>query len=129
LGSVFVGSRQERGLKDARDYILQERGESYSDLDRKFVFAARGGEYALPENGAMLDRIVEAVLRSQRLRVEYRHNDGRLENIELDPLSLVVYENKFYVVVEREGGFYPYRAIHRRGPDWPELRVSRKGPV
>jgi predicted DNA-binding transcriptional regulator YafY len=104
-----VGSRQERGLQDARDYILHERGESYGDLDRKFVFAARGGESALPEKGAMLDRIVEAVLRSQRLRVEYRHNDGRLEKLEIDPLSLVVYENKFYVIVERDNGFYPYR--------------------
>lgn len=109
LGSIFEGSRQERNLKDARDYILRERGETYGDLDRKFVLAARGGEHALPEHGGMLDHLVEAVLQSRRLRVEYRHNDGREEQMKIEPLSLVIYENKFYVLVERGGGFYPYR--------------------
>jgi predicted DNA-binding transcriptional regulator YafY len=109
LGSIFEGSQQERNLKDARDYILRERGESYGDLDRKFVLAAHGGEYALPEHGAILDQVVDAVLRSRRLRVEYRHNDGRLEQLLIEPLSLVIYETKFYVLVERDGGVYPYR--------------------
>jgi transposase len=79
LGSVFEGSSQERNLKDARDYLLRERGEVYSDLERKFVLAPRGGEYALPEAGAHLDEIVEALMQNARLRFDYRHNDGRSE--------------------------------------------------
>jgi predicted DNA-binding transcriptional regulator YafY len=109
LGSIFEGSSQERNLKDARDYILRERGEVYSDLERKFILAPRGGEYALPEAGANLDEIVEGLMQNARLRFEYRHNDGRSETITIEPLSLVIFEHRFYVLARRDEGFYPYR--------------------
>jgi len=109
LASAFEGSAQERNLKDARDYILKERGEVFGDLERKFVLAPRGGEYALPEAGADLDEIVEALLQNARLRFEYRHNDGRTETLTIEPLSLVLFEHRFYVLTPRDRGFYPYR--------------------
>jgi predicted DNA-binding transcriptional regulator YafY len=109
LGSIFEGSAQERNLKDARDSILRERGEVYRDLERKFVLAPRGGEYALPEAGPNLDEIVEALMQNACLRLEYKHNDGRTETIKIAPLSLVIFEQQFYVVARRDDGFYPYR--------------------
>ena len=109
LGSIFEGSSQERSLKDARDYILRERGEVYSDLERKFVLAPRGGEYALPEAGPHLDEIIEALMQSARLQFDYRHNDSRSETIVVAPLSLVIFEHQFYLLVRRDNGFYPYR--------------------
>ena len=109
LAAIFEGSSQERNLKDARDYILRERGEAYSNLERKFVLAPRGGEYVLPEAGASLDVIVEALMQNARLRFQYRHNDGKSESLTLDPLSLVIFEQRFYVLARRDDGFYPYR--------------------
>lgn len=109
LGSIFEGSSQERNLKDARDYILRERGEVYGDLDRKFVLAPRGGESALPEAGASLDRIVQALMENVRMRFQYTHNDRRTEVVTTDPLSLVIYDHQFYVLGKKGQGFYPYR--------------------
>jgi predicted DNA-binding transcriptional regulator YafY len=109
LGSLFEGSTQERNLKDARDFILEERGEAYGDLERKFVLAPRGGECALPEAGRALDEIVEALIRPSRVRFDYTHNDGRRESLLLEPLSLVLYEHQFYLLTRHDRGFYPYR--------------------
>jgi len=109
LAAIFEGSSQERSLKDARDYILREQGEVYNDLERKFVLAPRGGEYALPEAGASLDVVVEAVMQNTRLRFDYRHNDGQSESLTIEPLSVVIFEQRFYVLAPRDDGFYPYR--------------------
>jgi predicted DNA-binding transcriptional regulator YafY len=110
LGALFEGSKQERNLRDARDVVLRERGEVYSDLERKFVLAPRGGESALPEAGDALDVVIDALLENRCLRFDYTHNDGRPNALTIEPLSLVVFDHQFYVLAKRdEGGFYPYR--------------------
>ena len=111
LGALFDGSRQERNLKDARDFVLRERGETYSDIERKFILAPRGGESALPEAGDALDVIIDAILESRRLHFGYTHNDGRVQALTIEPLSLVVFEHQFYVLAKHEDGraFYPFR--------------------
>jgi predicted DNA-binding transcriptional regulator YafY len=111
LGAMFEGSQQERNLKDARDFVLRERGEFYGDLDRKFVLAPRGGESALPEAGPSLDAVVGALLENRRLRFDYAHNDGATAALTIEPLSLVVFDHQFYVLAKRDEGraFYPYR--------------------
>jgi predicted DNA-binding transcriptional regulator YafY len=109
IGALFEGSKQERNLKDARDFVLHERREAYGDLERKFVLAPRGGESALPEAGDGLDVVIDALLESRRLRFDYTHNDGRIEALTVEPLSLVVFDHQFYVLAKRDNGFYPYR--------------------
>jgi predicted DNA-binding transcriptional regulator YafY len=118
LGSIFDGSEHERNLKDARDYMLRERGDVYADLDRKFVLAPRGGEYALPEAAPALDAIVEALLNNKRIRFSYKGNDGRVETPVIEPLSLIIFEHQFYVLVRRtDGTFYPYRFARMKDVD------------
>ncbi len=111
LGALFEGSQQERNLKDARDFVLRERGELYGDLDRKFVLAPRGGESALPEAGPSLDDVIGALLENRRLRFDYAHNDGKTDALTIEPLSLVVFDHQFYVLAKRDtdSAFYPYR--------------------
>ena len=109
LSAMFDGSQQERNLKDARDYVLRARGCRYGDLDRKFVLAVRGSEQALPDKGPFLDGVVEAILENRRLKVQYRHNSGACETLNIAPLSLIAYENRFYVLGESRGEYYPYR--------------------
>lgn len=110
LASLFEGTQHERNLKDARDYLLRERGETYGDLDRKFVFAPRGGEYALPEAAASLDEVIGALLKGRILRFLYGHNDGHREVLTVEPLSLVLFDHQFYVLARRtDGSLYCYR--------------------
>lgn len=110
LAALFAGTAHERNLRDARDWMLKQRGESFSDLDRKFVFAPRGGEYALPDAEENLDEIFEAVLKSKMLRFDYRHNAGEAESLTVEPLSLLIYDHQFYVLCRRaDGTLYCYR--------------------
>jgi predicted DNA-binding transcriptional regulator YafY len=110
LGALFEGSQQERALKDARDYVLRQRGETFADLDRKFVLAVGGGESALPEAGDALDAVINALLENRRLSFQYTHNDRRVEDLTIEPLSLVVFDHQFYVLTRIDAGaYYPYR--------------------
>lgn len=110
FGPLFENSEHERNLRDARDYLLRCRGESYPELDRKFLFAAKGGEAALPEKAAVLDDIIGALLESRRVAFRYTHNDGREERCSVEPLSLVVYGHQFYLLARTAGSKpYPYR--------------------
>ena len=110
LASIFEGSEHERNLKDARDYLLRQRGIEYSDLDRKFFFAPRGGEYRLPEGAGELDDIIDAVLGSRLLRFNYHHTSGQEETLVVQPLSLIIFEHQFYMLAPRpDGAFYCYR--------------------
>ena len=107
---VFEGSQQERNLKDARDFLLRLRGESYGDLDRKFFLAPKGGECALPEKREELDEIVDALLDDHLLRFTYRHNDGVADTVKVVPLSLVIFDHQFYVLCRRQDhSLYAYR--------------------
>jgi hypothetical protein len=110
LATLFEGTENERNFKDARDYMLRVRGDHYADLDRKFVFAPRGGEYVLPENAAYLDEVIDAILKTKLLRFNYTHNDGRTESLKLAPLSLLVFDHQLYVLCQRhDGSWYCYR--------------------
>ncbi len=110
LAGLFEGTELDRNLRDGRDQMLRARGADYGDLDRKFVFAPRGGEYALPENSAALDQIVEALFQNRRLRFEYKHNNGQRDSLLVEPLSLIVFDHQFYVMCRRdEGDWYCYR--------------------
>jgi|GEM_PF-1313375 len=101
LAGLFEGTEHERNLKDARDSILRQRGEAFASLDRKFIFAPRGGEYALPESGGDLDEVIQALLTERLLDFSYRHNNGGEEKLRVMPLSLVIFDHQFYVLAER----------------------------
>jgi predicted DNA-binding transcriptional regulator YafY len=118
LGSLFEGSQQERNLKDARDYLLRLRGENFGDLDRKFFLTAKGGEYALPEKREELDEIVGALLGNNLLQFKYRHNSGAEEDLQVEPLSLVISNHQFYLLARRrDGSLYTYRFARMQNVD------------
>lgn len=117
MGRIFRGSEHERSLANLRDALLDEAGARYADLERKFFLHRRGGELALPEAGKRLDLIVDAILRTRRLRIEYSGLNGRRdEHIEVEPLSLVVFEHQFYLLARRQdGSYYPFRFARING--------------
>jgi len=110
LASIFEGSQHERNLKDARDYLLKLRRVSYGDLDRKFLFAPKGGEYALPAAREELDEVIDAILESKVLEFSYRHANGTEERPRVRPLTLVIYSQQFYLLARRaDESRYCYR--------------------
>lgn len=112
LSRVFEGSAYERTMRDALDYLLSRaRKEAlFRNIDRKFLFVARGGEVAFPERSGDLDDLVDAVLRSYTVTVEYRRFDGRAESLLLQPLSIAIYDHQLYVIASSsDGATHPYR--------------------
>lgn len=111
LSKVFRGSPYDQGLRDARDFLLQaSRSKSITDVERKFLFVERGGEWALQDRGSDLRTLVAAILDSDYVKFKYHHNDGRTETLRVAPLSLVIFGHQLYMICARpEGDFYPYR--------------------
>lgn len=110
LASIFSGSMHEHNLREARDYLAQLRGTRYEHLDRKFVFAPKGGEYALPDRASDLDELIDALLTHRKVSFSYVHGDGHHEKLAVCPLSLMIFDHQFYLLGQREDGArYPYR--------------------
>lgn len=129
LAPLFSGTTYEAGIREATQGIIaRSKGRGrFRDLDRKFLFLTRGGEIALPAKAGLLDELVDALLRSERIDVEYRRFGGRRDALTLEPLSLVVHEHQLYVVASGGGhAAYAYRfarleAVERNGEkfDYP----------
>lgn len=121
LGSLFAGTAHEHNLRNARDFLLRARGEMPTHLERKFVFAARGGEEGLQAGTGDLDDVIEALLKDEGVTFAYTHNDGTHEHVAGLPLSLVVFDKQMYVIVDGEGrGPYPFRLARLSGVDRTE---------
>lgn len=86
LASIFDGSQHERNLKDARDYLVKASGTVVGDLDRKFFFAPKGGETALPERAGDLDAIVDGLFNEPTSASATRIATGRSSRWTSDPL-------------------------------------------
>lgn len=82
----------------------------------------------MPEAEGDLDEVVVALVRSNRLRFAYQHNDGRVETLTIEPLSLVIFEHQFYVLALRDDGaaIYPYRFARMRASSDSMRRSSTR---
>jgi predicted DNA-binding transcriptional regulator YafY len=103
LAPLFDGASQEDGMRRAFSYVLGQsrRRKIFRDIERKFMFVRRGGESALPDRSAILDRLIETVLHSQEVAITYRHFDGAVEEIAVQPLSLCISDHQLYLVGRR----------------------------
>ena len=120
LASLFAGSSYEKSMQSTRDRLLRrlDSGVRTRDLGRKFFFAAQGGEIALREQPGIVDDVLEAVLRSRYLTIDYTHFNGDEERLRIKPLSVVVYQHQLYVL-GRAGDAepHPYRISRIRESD------------
>jgi predicted DNA-binding transcriptional regulator YafY len=124
LSRVVGGARLQYHMREGLEYLLERvrRKDGFTDLDRKFVFLARGGgESALPEREGELDDVLEAVLHSEHLRIDYTHASGSRAKVVILPYSLAIYDHQLYVLARDDRyPVYPYRfsrmaAVERLG--------------
>lgn len=113
LSSLFSGSRYETQMRSLRDQLVRHAGLRHppEHLDRKFLFLAGGGEQAVTTAAHLLDDILEGVLSSRELDIEYSNFEGSTTNETLRPLSLVVHQHQLYVVAfnARYDRHHPFR--------------------
>jgi predicted DNA-binding transcriptional regulator YafY len=107
VAALFAGTRYHDGMRNALRFLVSTSPspERFVDLDRRFVYRARGREAAFPERAAMLERVARAVLEQQTLRFEYQGfdaDDTRADE-RVEPLAVVIYDHQLYVVGRRPG--------------------------
>lgn len=113
FSSLFAGLKYGKQMQLLRDQLVRHAGlrDQPEHLDRKFLFLAGGGEQAVSTSAHLLDDILEGVLRSRELDVEYLNFEGTSTNETLRPLSLVVHQHQLYVVAyhSRHDRYHPFR--------------------
>lgn len=112
LARVFEGSTYERNMRNALEYLVNRtrRQGAFAHIERKFLFIARGGEVGIVERSGLLDDAVDAVLHSKMVRVRYQRYHGEVELLDLQPLSIAVYDHQLYVIARGAGhAAYAYR--------------------
>lgn len=112
LADVFAGSDYERGVRDALAYVTTRarRSSEFKNVDRKFLFLARGGDSSLPDAAGHLDDLIDAVLRNRYTTIEYVHFGGDEERARIQPLSMAIYDHQLYVIGARDDGRrHPFR--------------------
>lgn len=112
LSRILEGSNYASGLRQARRQIVARvrRPELFKHFERKFYFVPRGGEMMLPSNAAVLDDIVDAVLRQNVLAIEYSRFGGENEELRIEPLTICVCDHQLYVIGRTsDGKIHPYR--------------------
>jgi predicted DNA-binding transcriptional regulator YafY len=110
LAHLFRGTAHERNVREARQALLRQLGGAkvLSDLDRKFIFAARGSDPGLSTED--LDDVIRAVIEGRRIRFDYENFGGERSKPTVTPYSLVIYDHQLYVIAVRpDGVLYPYR--------------------
>jgi predicted DNA-binding transcriptional regulator YafY len=103
LSRLFRGTAYERGMNAALKVVVerQTRRVPFKHLERKFIFAERGGETSLPEAHGMLDDLIEAILKQTKVHIRYTDFSGSRKEAVAEPLSLVIFEHQLYAIIRR----------------------------
>lgn len=79
-----------------------KKPRDFDEVRRKFLFITQAGEVALPDRLALLDDLVEAVLKQQRVLIEYTGFEGGKRIVEISPWSVAIYDHQLYVLAVGE---------------------------
>jgi predicted DNA-binding transcriptional regulator YafY len=110
FADLFRGTEYERGMRDALAFILKNTPREVQYLPRKFIFLSKGGDSSLPDAGGALADAINAVLHQRPVMLKYQRFAGRFEEVDIDPLSIVVFDHQLYVLGRQpDGKLHPYR--------------------
>ncbi|HLV66007.1 MAG TPA: WYL domain-containing protein, partial [Polyangiaceae bacterium] len=100
FGRVFTGSAYGAEFVRLRNSVVQRlaefRKQQFADMTRKFVVIG-GREELLEDKEALLDQLLDALLRERLLRIRYENFDGVAKQRVVEPYSLAVYDSHLYL--------------------------------
>jgi hypothetical protein len=112
LAPVFAGTSYEEGFKSVRQWLIDrsQHRKHFGNIDRKFLVLLQGRDVNADVEESPLDDVLDALLKERRVRINYETFDGSAEVVVADPLSLLLYHQRLYLVVRQRGGrFRPLR--------------------
>jgi predicted DNA-binding transcriptional regulator YafY len=113
LATLLERTEIGTAMQEATDRVVKRAKQAglFTDIDRKFFFHVRGGEMALPASARVLKTIVGSLLEGHVIRLDYVDFAGtRHRRLDVEPLSVVVYEHQLYLVGATRGRpLHPYR--------------------
>jgi hypothetical protein len=100
LARLFRGTPYESLFGEVRQGVVRrvKKPRDFDEVRRKFLFITQADEVALPDRLAILDDLVEAVLKQQRVLIEYTGFEGDKRSVEISPWSIAVYDHQLYVL-------------------------------
>lgn len=104
LARLFRGTAYETRFDEVRRGVTRRasKPQEFDDARRKFLFITQAGEFALPDRLGILDELVEAVLKQQRVHIDYTGFGGDERSVEISPWSIAIYDHQLYVLAEGE---------------------------
>lgn len=108
FSKLFINSHYQTSLLELRNHLLKRlpvaRRSQFRHVSRKFVTLG-GFEEALSDRSGLLDDVLDAVLKSKQLAIEYeKFGDGRrVETRTIEPYTLAIHDSHFYVVGVNSG--------------------------
>jgi hypothetical protein len=104
LARLFRGTPYETLLDEVRRSVTRRarKPQDFEEATRKFLFITQAGEFALPDRLGILDDLVEAVLKQQRVHLDYTAFGGDERCVEISPWSIAIYNHQLYVLAEGE---------------------------
>jgi len=110
---AFSGTAYEQQLRGHRDAVVRglsaTRQAMFKNISRK-LYVVGGQEELLEDKSELFDAALDAVLKSQCVRMRYQRFNGVVEELELRLYTLVFYDSHLYVVGNGSAAaFYPYR--------------------
>jgi predicted DNA-binding transcriptional regulator YafY len=128
MAPAFEGTAYRQGFEEVRQWLIERSPyrRHFRNIDRKFRVLLQGrdmGTTAAEESP--LDDVLDALLKEKRIAVEYERFSGERQSIIADPLSLVLYQHRLYLLVRTREG---HRALRFARIQAVEAREGFKYP-
>lgn len=132
IARMFEGSKYAAGVQSIVQFVADHaaRTTHTDDFDRKFIFATRGGDPAVPNRRKWLELVVDAILQQKNLDIDWVSFNRESRQDVVAPLSLLVYDHQLYVIVRTSTGDFEARRFSRlRGVEPTSKRFEYPTPA
>lgn len=108
LAPAFEGTSYHEGFKTVRQWLIERSAHRrhFGNIDRKFLVLLQGGDVGLDRVDSPLDEVLDALLKEKKIKVEYERFSGAREVLAAEPLSLLLYHHRLYLVVRLKKGTF-----------------------
>ncbi|MCA3012924.1 MAG: WYL domain-containing protein [Myxococcaceae bacterium] len=106
MAPAFDGTTYRQGFEAVRQWLIDRspHRRHFRNIDRKFLVLLQGNDVSLSVDESPLDDVLDALLKEKRIAVEYERFSGEKQSLVVDPLSLVLYQHRLYLLVRTEDG-------------------------
>ncbi len=107
MAPAFEGTAYRQGFEAVRQWLIDRSPyrRHFRNIDRKFRVLLQGQDLSISaDQESPLDEVLDALLKEKRIAVEYERFSGERQSLVVEPLSLVLYQHRLYLLVRTRDG-------------------------